>query len=88
MTSVPLYKCPCYMCILGKQPYTRKTILGHCKQNLDYLVHLKATGAHQNLMKDAKDCHDRTIELLNNTLEDSQSSGQSGSPYPDGEQLL
>ena len=85
MDSTAMYKCPCYRCTSVKRPFTRRTIQEHHKKSSDYLIQLRASGGHQDLVNYVQGCHENTAELLSST-EDSQSSSRS--PYPEGEQLL
>jgi hypothetical protein len=78
-----MYKCLCYKCNLGNQPFTKRTIQEHCKKNLEYLGELTASENHQKHVVHVQDCYKRTTELLDTTLEDSQSSRLLASSYFD-----
>ena len=82
------YNCPCFKCNL--RPRTQRTIQDHLKKNLEHLKHLRATGAHQDLVDFVEGCQYRITDLLNGISELSKSSKQSEHSYPDldGEFLL
>jgi hypothetical protein len=88
ITMAPLtkYLCPCFKCNSKKQ-LAKRTIQIHFRENSTHLDHLRASGAQQDTIAFVQGCHYQITQLLN-SLEESQSSGQSGSPYPDGEYLL
>jgi hypothetical protein len=83
----PKYPCPCFKCHSRKQ-LAKRTIEIHFRDNLDHLNQLRASGAHQDSVDLVQGCHYQTSLLLNSLAEESQSSKQSGSPYPDGEYLI
>jgi hypothetical protein len=88
-TMAPMLKyiCPCFKCISQKE-LSKRTIRFHFRDNLKHLNNLIASGAHQNTVDWVQSCHYQLEELLDSLAEESQSSRQPGSPYPDGEHLI
>jgi hypothetical protein len=78
---------PCFRCNSRKQ-LAKRTIQSHLRENLDHLDHLRASGAHQDTVDFVQGCHYKITQLLDDPAEESRSSGQSGSPYPDSVYLL
>jgi hypothetical protein len=83
----PKYPYPCFRCHSGKQ-LAKRTIQIHFRENLNHLDQLRASGADQDTVDLLQDYHHWIIQLFNSLAEESQSSRQFGSPYPDGEYLL
>jgi hypothetical protein len=86
MAPLTKYPCPCLKCNSRKQ-LVKRTIQIHFRESSSHLDHLRASGAQQETIAFVQGCHHKITGVLN-SLEESQSSGQSGSPYPDGEYLL
>ena len=86
MAPASKYPCPCFRCHSRKQ-LARRTIQIHYKDNLSHLHQLMASGADQDSVKFVQDCHYEITQLLKDLAEESQSSRQSESSYPEGEYL-
>src|ERR1700677_2241706 len=84
MAPTARYNCPCYKC-RSQKLLTKRTIQAHCKSNLDYLDHLRASGTFPSILAHVQECYYQTTELLSSVTEESQSSRQSTSPFPDSE---
>jgi hypothetical protein len=87
MAPIVKYICPCYKCTSNKE-LSKRTIRFHSRDNLKHLNNLIASGAPQNTVDFVQSCHQKLSELLTSLSEESQSSKQPGSPYPDGEHLI
>jgi hypothetical protein len=86
MAPFTKYPCPCFKCNSRKK-LVKRTILAHFKENQEHLGHLRTSGAHLDAVAFVQNCHDKIIQLLD-SLNESQSSRRSESPYPDGECLF
>lgn len=84
-TMAPITKClcPCFKCTSRKE-LSRRTIRIHFRENQEHLNNLIATGADQDTVDFVQECDTQITELLSSLAEESQSSRQSRSAYPDG----
>ena len=64
------------------KPRTLRTIQDHLRKNLAHLEHLRATGAHQDLVDFVEGCQYKITDLINGISEQSKSK-QSEVSYPD-----